>query len=67
MPLTTITRTWPLLLGMGVLMLGAGLQSTLLGIRATLEAFPTTVTGDRHGVLLRRLSVGHHRRAAPDP
>ncbi len=45
MPLTTITRTWPLLLGMGVLMLGAGLQSTLLGIRATLEGFPTTVTG----------------------
>lgn len=30
---------------MGVLMLGAGLQSTLLGIRATLEGFPTTVTG----------------------
>jgi MFS family permease len=45
MPLNTITGTWPLLLGMGVLMLGAGLQSTLLGIRATLEAFPTTVTG----------------------
>ncbi len=45
MPLTTITRTWPLLLGMGVLMLGAGLQSTLLGVRATLEAFPTAVTG----------------------
>lgn len=45
MPLTTIARTWPLLLGMGVLMLGAGLQSTLLGIRATLEGFPTTVTG----------------------
>ena len=45
MPLTTISRTWPLLLGMGVLMLGAGLQSTLLGIRATLEGFPTMVTG----------------------
>jgi MFS family permease len=30
---------------MGVLMLGAGLQGTLLGIRATLEAFPTVVTG----------------------
>ncbi len=30
---------------MGVLMLGAGLQSTLLGIRATLEGFPTMVTG----------------------
>src|SRR5258705_13721196 len=30
---------------MGVLMLGAGLQSTLLGIRATLEGFPTGITG----------------------
>jgi MFS family permease len=30
---------------MGVLMLGAGLQSTLLGLRATLEGFPTSVTG----------------------
>ena len=26
-------------------MLGAGLQSTLLGVRATLEGFPTVVTG----------------------
>jgi MFS family permease len=40
-----ILSTWPLLLGMGILMLGAGLQSTLLGVRATIEAFPTTVTG----------------------
>jgi MFS family permease len=30
---------------MGVLMLGAGLQSTLLGVRASLEGFPTPVTG----------------------
>ena len=30
---------------MGVLMLGAGLQSTLLGVRATLEGFPAPVTG----------------------
>jgi MFS family permease len=30
---------------MGVLMLGAGLQSTLLSLRATLEGFPTAVTG----------------------
>jgi MFS family permease len=30
---------------MGVLMLGAGLQSTLLGLRATLEGFPSVVTG----------------------
>src|SRR5262249_10960924 len=40
-----ILTTWPLLLGMGILMLGAGLQSTLLGVRATIEAFPTTVIG----------------------
>jgi MFS family permease len=30
---------------MGVLMLGAGLQGTLLGVRATLEDFPTAVIG----------------------
>lgn len=30
---------------MGVLMLGAGLQGTLVGLRATLEGFPTLVTG----------------------
>ncbi len=45
MPLRAISITWPLLLGMGVLMLGAGLQSTLLGLRATIEGFPTTITG----------------------
>jgi MFS family permease len=44
-PSTMIATTWPLLLGMGVLMLGAGLQGTLLGLRATLEGFPTPVTG----------------------
>src|SRR5215470_3276632 len=30
---------------MGILMLGAGLLSTLLGLRATLEGFPTPITG----------------------
>src|SRR5712692_10141450 len=40
-----IATTWPLLLGMGVLMLGAGLQGTLLGLRATLEGFPALLTG----------------------
>jgi MFS family permease len=44
-PFSAIAKTWPLLLGMGVLMLGAGLQSTLLGLRATLDGFPTLVTG----------------------
>lgn len=45
MPLNVIKKGWPLFLGMGVLMLGAGLQSTLLSLRATLEGFPTPVTG----------------------
>jgi MFS family permease len=40
-----IVATWPLLLGMGILMLGAGLQSTLLGLRATLDGFAPPVTG----------------------
>src|SRR5438132_11183316 len=30
---------------MAILMLGAGLQGTLLGLRATIEGFPTPVTG----------------------
>ncbi len=42
---SSVASTWPLLLGMGVLMLGAGLQGTLLGLRATLEGFPPPVTG----------------------
>jgi len=41
----TLTVTSALLIGMAVLMLGAGLQATLLGVRATLEGFPTVVTG----------------------
>ncbi|RPI61102.1 MAG: hypothetical protein EHM50_06260, partial [Lysobacterales bacterium] len=34
-----------LLFGMALLMLGAGLQATLLGVRATIEGLPTFVTG----------------------
>lgn len=45
MPLKSLAATWPLLLGMGILMLGAGLQSSLLGVRATLESFPAPVIG----------------------
>ncbi|HEX4377621.1 MAG TPA: MFS transporter, partial [Steroidobacteraceae bacterium] len=40
-----LRTTWPLLLGMGILMLGAGLQGTLVGVRATLEGYPTPVIG----------------------
>ena len=41
----TLAVTSALLFGMALLMLGAGLQATLLGVRATLEGFPTLVTG----------------------
>ena len=42
---SALTATWPLLLGMALLMLGAGLQGTLVGLRASLEGFPTIVAG----------------------
>ncbi len=44
-PATAALANWPLLTGMGVLMLGAGLQGTLIGLRATLEGFAPSVTG----------------------
>jgi len=40
-----LTNTWPLLLGFALIMLGGGLQGTLLGLRASMENFPTLATG----------------------
>ena len=40
-----IASAWALLLGTGMLMLGNGLQNSLLGVRASLEGFETTTTG----------------------
>jgi MFS family permease len=37
--------TWPLLLSAAFMMLGNGLQGSLLGLRATIEGFPTALTG----------------------
>jgi MFS family permease len=42
---TELRSSTPLLAGMAVLMLGAGLQGTLIGVRATLEGFSTAVIG----------------------
>lgn len=42
---TALVATWTLLLGMALLMLGAGLQGTLVGLRAALEGFPTWLAG----------------------
>ena len=43
--LAAISSAWALLLGIALIMLGNGLQGTLLGVRATLEGFGTAVTG----------------------
>ena len=42
---SVIAGAWALLLGIALIMLGNGLQNTLLGIRATLEGFGTGTTG----------------------
>ena len=43
--ITTVRTNWALLTGIALLMLGHGLQGTLLGVRANIEAFPTSVIG----------------------
>ena len=43
--LTEVRASRALLLGIGFMMLGNGLQGTLLGVRATLEGFDTFTTG----------------------
>lgn len=40
-----ISNCWALLLGIGLIMLGNGLQGSLLGIRASIEGFNLTITG----------------------
>ena len=40
-----VRNSWPLLLGLGLLMVGNGLQISLVGIRASLEGFPAAITG----------------------
>jgi MFS family permease len=42
---TALASCWALLLGFGILMLGDGLQGTLLAVRADLEGFSATITG----------------------
>ena len=43
--LAAVASVWALLLGMALLMIGNGLQGSLLGVRAALEGFPITVIG----------------------
>ncbi len=37
--------SWPLFFGLALIMIGNGLQGTLLGVRATIEGFDTTTIG----------------------
>ncbi len=41
----TILSTWPLFFGISMIMMGAGLQGTLLGVRASLEHFSPSMIG----------------------
>ena len=71
--LALLRSTWPLLLGIMLLMAGNGLQSSLLGLRGSIEGFSSTVMGGLMsgyyiGFLLSSLltplrvrSVGHIR------
>lgn len=43
--LAAVGTTWALFLGIGLMMLGNGLQGSLLGVRASLEGFTTVATG----------------------
>ncbi len=43
--LAAVSSCWALLLGIALIMMGNGLQGTLLAWRATLEGFSTTTTG----------------------
>ena len=43
--LGVVGASWALFLGIAFIMLGNGLQGSLLGVRASLEGFPTAVTG----------------------
>lgn len=41
----TLTSSWPLFFGIALIMIGNGLQGTLLGVRATMEEFDTATIG----------------------
>lgn len=43
--LAVVGSSWALFLGIALMMFGNGLQGSLLAIRASLEGFPTTLTG----------------------
>ena len=52
---SALLAVWALFVGLGVMLAGHGLQSTLVGLRATLETFP----GATVGVIMTAFYVGY--------
>lgn len=56
----TLLSVWPLFFGVAMLMLGNGLQNTLLGVRATMEGFNPIATGTIMSMFYTGFLFGSH-------
>lgn len=56
----TLLLAWPLFLGLAMIMMGNGLQGTLLGLRASMEGFPVFVTGIVMALYYAGFLIGCH-------
>lgn len=56
----TLVTAWPLFFGISMIMIGNGLQGTLLGVRATLEDFPTYSIGIIMSMYYAGFMLGSH-------
>lgn len=56
----TFMTAWPLFFGISMIMVGNGLQNTLLGVRATLEDFPTYSIGIIMSMYYAGFMLGSH-------
>lgn len=56
----TFVTAWPLFFGISMIMVGNGLQGTLLGVRATMEEFPTYSIGIIMSMYYAGFMLGSH-------
>lgn len=56
----TFVTAWPLFFGISMIMIGNGLQGTLLGVRATMEEFPTYSIGIIMSMYYAGFMLGSH-------
>lgn len=56
----TLLAAWPLFFGISMIMIGNGLQNTLLGVRGTMENFPTYVIGMIMSMYFVGFMLGSH-------